>query len=157
MPASACSSFTQGIKTPNDPGGGDLVTATGTRKPACWLGGLSAEWVRAAAVRQRQHEVLRRLIDRSDDLHSTFEVEDFDLLVIRSRGHPYGEPGNSVEFVDVVFTNLLDEDGHARVRALVADLESELMAEVERRTFHRHHALLEGDSFTVIRYGKTTA
>jgi hypothetical protein len=106
-----------------------------------------------------EHILRARLLDmvkRSTEIRVEEDDETFGLLLWRTRAYPKGEPRNAVEYVDLIISDVMGADGHARVRALEADLvEVEGMVSVEMFSANRPNDLIEGsNSFKIVRYCK---
>lgn len=110
-----------------------------------------------SAVRgeRRLKEELLELIDQCTEALYSEDDETFGVLIMWARAHSESRPRAAVKYVDVIMSNLMDDEGRRRVRSLMVQLHAELMVEVERTTINRRHAQIPGStSFKIIRYAK---
>jgi hypothetical protein len=104
---------------------------------------------------RRLRAKLLDLIDECTEMQSAEDDETSGLLIIRTKAHSKRRPRTFIEYVDVIVSDQIAEEGKARVLALVAELEHALMVDVEHVSINRPHAQLDGSSsFKIIRYAK---
>ncbi|MET7984548.1 hypothetical protein [Streptomyces sp. NPDC005281] len=115
-----------------------------------------SEFTSAVDGERRLREQLLGLIDQCTEVREfTEDDETFGLLIMRTKAHSKRRPRTFIEYVDVIVSDRIAEEGRARVLALVAELEQALMVDVEHVSISRPHPQLDGSSsFRIIRYAK---
>ncbi|WP_340376588.1 hypothetical protein U5640_16720 [Streptomyces sp. SS7] len=101
---------------------------------------------------------LHDLINRSTQMQCTEDDETWGLLIISTHAHLPGQPGTGVEYVDLITSDQVDDDGRARALALEVDLNARSFTDLERESFDHPHAWIEGsNSFKIVRYAKAVS
>jgi hypothetical protein len=107
---------------------------------------------REQALRKEMHD----LIATCTDMDSTEDDEVFGLLLLHTQAKPTGASSYVIEYLDVIMSDRMGEEGHVRL----ASIHDRLVAagnaiDVERLSFDRPHPELDGSSsFKIIRYAR---
>jgi hypothetical protein len=110
----------------------------------------SVDWER------RTRRELLDLIAMSTDMDCVENDEAFGLLLIHTQAKPPGAPGYAVEYLDVIMSDRMGEEGYELLRSIYARLVAAGDAiELERECYYRPHPQLDGSSsFKIIRYAR---
>lgn len=114
-----------------------------------------SEFGSAVRGERRLRQELLELIDQCTEMVCVEDDETDGVLIIRTRAYSESRPRAAVGYVDVIVSDVMDDEGKRRVRSLMVELHAELMVEVERTTINRRHAQIPGStSFKIFRYAK---
>ncbi|WP_326827416.1 hypothetical protein [Streptomyces sp. NBC_01751] len=103
----------------------------------------------------RLRNELLSLIDRCTEMVVDEDDETPGLLLIHTKAHSVDVPAWRVEYVDVITSDRLGNEGRTRLHHLAMALECRLMVAVERVSINRPHAQMDGSkSFKIVRYAK---
>ncbi|MEV0470732.1 hypothetical protein [Streptomyces prunicolor] len=109
------------------------------------------------AERKARAELLE-LVGMCTEMQCREDEETFGLLVIHTQAKPVGALNYVVEYCDVIMSDRMGDEGHARLRLVEAHAAAAGAMELERESFDRPHAQLDGsNSFKIIRYGRVLA
>jgi hypothetical protein len=124
----------------------------GLRHRGTTLSEFLASVEREQALRKELHD----LIAMCTDMDCTEDDEVFGLLLLHTRAKPRGAAKYVVEYLDVIMSDQMGDDGTARLISVEARLSSAGNAvELEQLSFDRPHAQLKGSSsFKIIRYAR---
>jgi hypothetical protein len=115
-----------------------------------------SEFVTAVEREQALRKELHDLIATCTDMDSTEDDEAFGLLLLHTQAKPAGASSYVIEYLDVITSDQMGDEGTARLISIEARLSAAGNAvELERLSFDRPHPELEGSSsFKIIRYAR---
>jgi hypothetical protein len=107
---------------------------------------------REQALRRELHD----LIATCTDMECTEDDEVFGLLLLHTRAKPVGASRHVVEYLDVIMSDQMGDEGTGRLISIEARLSAAGNAvTLEQVSFDRPHPELEGSSsFKIIRYAR---
>jgi hypothetical protein len=119
-------------------------------------GSTLSEFLDSVEGERELRKELADLISTSTDMDSTEDDETFGLLLLHTRARPQGAPRYVVEYLDVIMSDQMGEDGRLRLRVLEARrVAAGNCVQLEQLSFDRPHAQLDGSSsFKIIRYAR---
>jgi hypothetical protein len=119
-------------------------------------GSTLSEFLGSVERERRLRKELLDLIAACADMATTEDDETFGLLLLHTRAKPKGAPKHLVEYLDVIMSDQMGEEGHVRLTIIRDRLVAAGDAlDVERLSFDRPHPELEGSSsFKIIRYAR---
>jgi hypothetical protein len=115
-----------------------------------------AEFLASVGREQALRKELHDLIATCTDMVCTEDDEVFGLLLLHTRAKPAGASSHVVEYLDVIMSDQMGDDGTARLISVEARLSAAGNAvQLEQLSFDRPHPELEGSSsFKIIRYAR---
>jgi hypothetical protein len=119
-------------------------------------GSTLSEFVAVVEREQALRKELHDLIATCTDMDSTEDDEAFGLLLLHTQAKPAGASSYVIEYLDVIMSDQMGDEGTARLISIEARLSAAGNAvELERLSFDRPHPELEGSSsFKIIRYAR---
>jgi hypothetical protein len=119
-------------------------------------GSTLSEFVAAVEREQALRKELRDLIATCTDMGCMEDDEAFGLLLLHTQAKPAGASSYVVEYLDVIMSDQMGEEGHTRLTSIRDRLVAAGNAiDVERLSFDRPHPELDGSSsFKIIRFAR---
>jgi hypothetical protein len=119
-------------------------------------GSTLSEFIAAVEREQALRKELRDLIATCTDMGCMEDDEAFGLLLLHTQAKPAGASSYVVEYLDVIMSDQMGEEGHTRLTSIRDRLVAAGNAiDVERLSFDRPHPELDGSSsFKIIRFAR---